>query len=144
MDDQRAKRKKKNLKILGIFAAIILIIIIAGASGSSKKNTTSNAAQTSPASKPAASTATKAAVYQATLLNGANTDPTPMMLPGAGFDHNDGWDTAAQASIDSSSATAIQPAVTVKDAKTLELDINVKNTGTAAGMSSYPFPEHRP
>lgn len=137
-----AKRKQwselsKNEKIGGLVGlAVIVIVVIAIAAGGSK-STSSSTNQPASASKPASTGPSSGkASFEAVLWNPANDNNTSMTLPAAGWDANDGWDTAAQANSDSSSATAIQPAVIAKDAKTLELYINVKNTGKAAGTAT--------
>jgi cytoskeletal protein RodZ len=124
-----------------ILAFMVLIVIISIASGGSKpaKNNQANTATTTSSSKattPSKSQPVKKASYEATLYNIADDNNISMTFPSGGWDSNAGWDTAAQASADDANTSAVTPAVVELNTHQLQLSINVKNTGNAAGSPS--------
>jgi hypothetical protein len=125
-EQERIKRRKINKYIISGFV-IFVIIVVAASSGNKQSSTssTNKAAGTSVSSKKAA--------YQAALYNIADDNNISMTYPAGGWDNNDGWDTAAQASVDDANASAVTPAVVELNSHQLQLNINVKNTGNAAG-----------
>jgi len=118
----------KEHKIASIIIVIILLIISV-VSGSSNSKNSSNTKTSSVASSQKAS-------YQAWLWAGENN--ISMTLPTAGWDQEDGWDTAAGAAADqaSTSTSAVSPAVIIESPSQLKLLINIKNTGNVSGTPS--------
>jgi archaellum component FlaG (FlaF/FlaG flagellin family) len=121
---------KKHKKATAAIVLVCVIIVIAGSSSGSKSPSTNKSTTTT---KSAAVQPAKKAAYDPELYNIADDNNIPMIRPAAGWDNNDGWDTAAQASIDDADANAVTPAVVELNSHQLELNINVKNTGNAAG-----------
>lgn len=136
----------KIISIVIILAAIVIGVMSGGDNKSPATVTSSNTKTAAPAGK---ASATKGqAKFAAVLLNTANNDNTSMTLPAAGWDANDGWDTATgyqtqlnevqngQNGNAADGSTVILPAVIALDAKTLQVDVNVHNTGTASGTAT--------
>ena len=137
----------KAHKIVSVIIGLFILGVIGQAAGGGSTKTTSTSTKAATVTKSSTSTSTvaKKASYEAVLLNPANDNNTPLTLPASGWDANNGWDTYSgwQAQLQQAQngqngnaadgSTIILPAVIIKDPKTLELYVNVKNTGNAAG-----------